>query len=158
MRDDPFFPNRLGMRSLQEALDANSPLDLVILQLGCNDLKHMFGLTAGMIAYSVEQLVMEAKKSYYGYPAPQILVIVPHPAHPRIGEMIFGFSFGPDAYWKSCEFSKWYSEMAARQGVALLDCAELNFELNELDGLHYSKADHKKLADAAYAKVLEILG
>ena len=157
MLDDPFFPNRLGMKGLQVALDANAPLDLVIIKLGCNDLKHVFNLTAGMIAYSVEQLVLEAKKCYYGYPAPKILVIAPHPTHPKIGEMIFGFSFGPDAYKKSLEFSKWYGEMAARQNVAFLDCAPLDFELNELDGLHYSKADHLELANAAYEKVKEIL-
>ena len=158
MLDDPYFPNRMGMRSLQVALDANAPLDLVILQLGVNDLKHMFCLTAGMIAYSVEQLVAEAKKRHYGYPAPKVLVIAPHPTHPRIGEMIFGFSFGPDAYEKSLGFSKWYSEMAARQNVDFLDLAPLHFELNELDGLHYAKADHKKLAEAAHLKVREIFG
>lgn len=158
MIDDPYFPNRMGLKSLQETLDANAPLDLVIIKLGCNELKHMFNRTAGMIAHGVEMLVKEAKNPLYGYPAPKILVISPHPTHPRIGEMLFGFSFGPEAYAKSCEFSKWYSALAERQGAAFLDCAELQFELNELDGLHYSRKDHEKLAEAAYKKVLEILG
>jgi len=158
MLPDPYSPNRTGLPSLQVALDANAPLDLVILQLGCNELKHMFGLTAGMIAYGVEKLVMEAKNSCYGYPAPRVLVIAPHPVHPGIAKMMFGFSFGPEAYAKSMEFSKWYGEMASRQGVEFLDCAPLHFELNEQDGLHYSKGDHQKLADAAVQKVQSILG
>ena len=33
----------------------------------------------------------------------------------------------------------------------------LNFELNTLDDLHYSKADHAKLADAAAKKIREML-
>ena len=158
MMHDPYFPERTGLPGLQVALDANAPLDLVIIQLGCNELKHMFNLTAGMIAFGVEKLVTEAKRSFYGYPPPQILVIAPHPAHPGISEMIFGFSFGPEAYAKSLEFSRWYGEMAIRQGVEFLDCAPLHFELNELDGLHYSRSDHQKLADAALQKVRGILG
>ena len=157
MARDPYFAYRTGLPSLQVALDANAPLDLVILQLGCNELKHMFGLTAGMIAFGVEKLVIEAKSSYYGYPAPRVLVVAPHPTHPAIAGMLFGFSFGPEAHAKSLEFSKRYGEMAARQGVEFLDCAPLRFELNELDGLHYSKGDHQKLADAAAQKVLHML-
>jgi len=98
----------------------------------------MFALTAGMIAFGVEKLVLEAKKSFYGYPVPRILVIAPHPTHAKISEMIFGFSFGPEAHAKSVGFSKAYGEMAVRQGVEFLDCAPLQFELNEMDGLHYS--------------------
>jgi len=158
MMADPYFPNRMGLPSLQVALDANAPLDLVAIKLGCNELKHMFGLTAGMIAFGVEQLVLEAKKNHYGYPAPRVLIIAPHPTHPGISEMIFGFSFGTEAHAKSLEFSKWYGEMAVRQGVEFLDCAPLHFELNELDGLHYSKGDHQKLAEAALQKVQSMLG
>lgn len=158
MQDDPYFPNRNGLKGLQVALDANAPLDLVVIQIGCNELKHMFNLTAGMIAFGAEKLVQECKNPQYGYPVPKVLVISPAPTHPNIGEMIFGFSFGPDAYRKSCEFGKWYGEMAERNGCGFIDCAELNFEINTLDGLHYSKADHAKLAPVVTAKIREMLG
>lgn len=157
MVEDPYFPNRLGLKSLQVALDANAPLDLVVLQMGCNELKHMFNLTAGMIAFGVEHLVQACQASYYAYPAPKVLLIAPHPTHPRIGEMIFGFSFGPDAYAKSLELGKEYRAVAERNGCGFIDCAELGFELNELDGLHYSKADHAKLAPVVADRVREML-
>ena len=38
-----------------------APLDLVVIQLGCNELKHMFNLSTGMIARGVERLVQECK-------------------------------------------------------------------------------------------------
>ena len=157
MQEDPYFANRHGLKSLQVALDANAPLDLVVIQMGCNELKHMFNLTAGMIAFGVEHLVNACKASYYNYPAPKVLVIAPHPTHPKIGEMIYGFSFGPDAYAKSCEFGKLYADLAKRHGCGFVDCAPLNFELNELDGLHYSKADHAKLAPVVAEKIREML-
>ena len=72
--------------------------------------------------------------------------------------MIFGFSFGPLAYEKSMELGKLYKEIAARYGCEFIDCAELDFEINTLDGLHYSKADHAKLAVAVTTKVREMLG
>jgi len=54
--------------------------------------------------------------------------------------------------------SLWHGKTAARQGVEFLDCAPLHFELNELDGLHYSKGDHQKLALAARQMVQSMLG
>ena len=156
--DDPYFPLRHGLNSLKVALDANAPLDLVVIQMGCNELKHMFNRTAGMIAFGVEQLVNACKEQYYGYPAPKVLIIAPAPTHPDIYKMIFGFSFGPDAYAKSCQFSKEYAAIAERHGCGFVDCAPLNFEINTLDGLHYSKADHAKLAPVVAEKIKEMLG
>ncbi|MCI6040921.1 MAG: GDSL-type esterase/lipase family protein [Clostridiales bacterium] len=157
IHEDPYFPNRMGLKSLQVALDANAPLDLVVLQMGCNELKHMFNLTAGMIAFGVEQLVQACKASYYNYPAPKVLVIAPAPTHPEIEQMIFGFSFGPDAYAKSLQFSREYRAMAERNDCGFVDCAPLHFELKTLDGLHYSKGDHAKLASVVAEKVCEML-
>ena len=158
MREDPYAPLRLGMNSLLVALDANAPLDLVVLQMGCNELKHIFNLSAGMIAYGVEKLVKACQVSYYGYPAPKVLLVVPAPTHPDIGSMIFGFSFGPDAYAKSLRFSDEYGAVARRNGCELIDCAALDFDLNTLDGLHYAKADHAKLAVAVAGKIRDMLG
>jgi len=158
MRDDPYFPHRHGLDSLEVALDAQAPLDLVIIQMGVNELKHMFNLTAGMIAFGVEKLVAAAQKSYYNYPVPKILLIAPAPVHKDIYDMIFGFSYGPLAYEKSMEFGKLYKDVADRYGCEFIDCAELDFDINTLDGLHYSKADHAKLAKVVTEKIKEMLG
>ncbi len=158
MWDDPYFENRHGLTGLKTALDAHAPLDLVVLQLGCNELKHMFNLTAGMIACGMEKLVAACLTPYYGYPVPKVLLIAPHPTHPKIGEMLYGFNFGPEAYEKSVQLGEKYRAIAEKYGCGFLDCAELGFELNEIDGLHYSKADHAKLADAAAVKIKEMLG
>lgn len=158
MREDPYFPHRHGLSSLETALDAQAPLDLVVLQIGCNELKHMFNLTAGMISFGMEKMVTAIEQSYYRYPVPKILLIAPAPVHPGIYNMIYGFSFGPDAYKKSMEFGELYKDVAERHGCEFINCADLNFELNTLDGLHYSRADHEKLANAVAPKIKEMLG
>lgn len=158
MQDDPYNPRRLGIYSLQVALDAQAPLDLVVIQMGCNELKHAFNLTSGMIAYGVEQLVAAAQTSFYKYPIPKILLIAPAPTHKDIDKMLFGFVFGPEAYGKSLELGKLYQDVAERRGCEFINCADLDFELNELDGLHYSKADHAKLGAAVTEKIRQMLG
>ena len=157
MREDPYSPHRLGIASLEEALDVNAPLDLVVIHLGVNELKHFFNLSAGMIAYGLEKLVQASKVSYYGYPAPAVLIIAPPPVRPDIDKAIFGFSFGPLAHGKSLELGALYSEVANRYDCGFLDCASLNFSICALDGLHYSREDHAKLGQAAAEKIAEML-
>ena len=157
MHDDPYFPHRLGLHSLEEALDANAPLDLVIFQLGVNELKHMFNLTAGMISYGMEKLVRTAQTSYYDYPVPKVLLIAPHPAFEEIADGRLGFTYGPLAHSKSLELAGLYRNVAERNSCAFLDCGQLDFSLNTLDGFHYSRQDHKKLAGEVKDIVLEII-
>jgi lysophospholipase L1-like esterase len=158
MNEDPYFPHRLGITSLEEALDSNAPLDMVVLMLGVNELKHMFNLSADMISFGLEKLVVAVKCPYYGYPEPKILIISPAPVHPDINSCIFGFSFGPQAYAKSCEFSHLYSDVAERYACGYIDGASLGLTLNLADGLHYNREDHAKLGEKAAEKIKEMLG
>ena len=157
MHDDPYSPHRHGQHSLEEALDANAPLDLVIIQLGVNDLKHMFNLTAGMISYGMEKLVRIALTSYYGYPVPKVLLIAPHPVFEEIADGRFGFIYGPLAHSKSLELAGLYRKVAERNRCAFFDCGQLDFSLNTLDGFHYSRQDHAKLAGELKDIVIEII-
>lgn len=109
LQEDPYFPHRRGLDALEMALDAYAPLDLVILHLGVNELKHIFNLSAKMIAFGMEILVTAAQTSYYGYPAPKVLLIAPPPVRSDIYQMVFGFSYGPDAYAKSCQLGEAYA-------------------------------------------------
>ena len=146
--DDPFFPGRRGIDSLKIALDAHAPLDLVILALGCNELKSMFNLSAGMITYGMELLVNEAQKSYYGYPVPKVMIIAPSPVPDEISNALFGANFGKSSGPVSRELGPLYRELAERKHCLFLDCGKLHLELNEIDMLHYSANDHQKIAHA----------
>ena len=158
MWDDPYMPGRNGLQGLRMALDANAPLDLVVMQLGCNELKDFFNLSAAMIARGMETLVRECKVPYYGYPLPKILLIAPAPTHPDIAAIRKGASFGPAAYPKSLELGGLYKAIAEKHGCGFIDCGELGFEINTVDGLHYSCADHAKLAPIVAEKIKEMLG
>lgn len=157
VRDDPYFPKRQGLDSLLVALEVNAPLDLVVLHIGVNELKAMFGLSAGMIAAGAEKLAQAAKTACYGYPAPKVLLVAPPPTAHNVGELLYGDSFGPDAYAKSLLLGAAYEAVARRNACGFLDAGTLGFSLNPLDGLHYCRDDHAKLAAAVADKAREML-
>ena len=157
IQEDPYYPGRRGIDGLRLALDINAPLDLVVLKLGCNELKCFFDLNAEMIAYGMEKLIKECRVPYYNYPAPKVLLIAPAPTHPDIGKLRLKARFSDDAYIRSLEFGKYYRQAAERNGCGFIDCGELGFEINPVDGLHYSKADHAKLAPIAAEKIRSML-
>ena len=157
MNEDPYFPHRLGIASLEETLDANAPLDLVIIMLGINETKRHFNLSAGMITLGLEKLIIAAKQRFYDYPEPKVLVISPAPVRSNIDACIFGYSFGNEAYGKSCEFSKLYGETAKRFNCGFIDGASLNLAISPIDGLHYTREDHFKLGTKAAEKIREML-
>ncbi len=156
-RDDPYRENRNGLQGLLAALDAHAPLDLVVLHLGCNELKDYFNESAEMIADGMERLVRECAVPYYGYPAPKVLLIAPAPTHPDIALMRSGSRFGPQSYKKSLELGKLYQDIARNHHCGFIDCGMLGFEINTVDGLHYSRADHARLAPVAAAKIREMV-
>ena len=68
-----------------------------------------------------------------------------------------GIRFGPEAYPQSLELGRLYRKIAERYHCGFIDCGELGFEINTVDGLHYSRADHARLAQSAAAKIREML-
>lgn len=151
--DDPLSPNHMGLRHLEIALELHAPVDVLVLMIGTNEIREMFGMSAAMIACSAERLVALAKRPASGYPARRIIAVAPPPMHPRVFEMQFGFMFGRDAYEKSLGLSAAYRDMSNRQGVEFFDCAPLNFELNEIDGVHFSPEDIRRFAGAICQKI-----
>ena len=91
--------------------------------------------------------------AYFAKPASEGLVLT---GHDHSGGA--GASSEMEAYRKSLELGRLYRAVAERQGCGFIDCGELGFEINAVDGLHYSKADHAKLAPLAAAKIREMLG
>jgi lysophospholipase L1-like esterase len=156
--NDKFFPNRVGLDQLETSIDAHAPLDLIILALGCNELKQQFALGVGMIAYGLERLILTAKQSIYGYPVPQIIVISPTPTRPDVETGLFGFMFDSKSYEKSCGLPSAYKLIADRYRCGFIDGSLLGLTLHDVDKIHYTRADHAKVGQAAAEKIRETLG
>lgn len=156
--EDPVLPHRRGLDSLEADMEIHAPLDLVVIQLGANEFKTMYARSAGTIAFGMDAMVRTCLAPRYGYPAPKVLLIAPAPVHPDTAKMALGFNYGADAYAKSCAVGEEYRKVAERRGIGFLDAGTLGFELNTVDGVHYSKNDHRKLAHAVADKIREMIG
>ena len=61
VHDDPIEPYRCGADALPPCLMSHAPVDLVILALGCNDLKKRFSVSAFDIAEGAGRLIFLAR-------------------------------------------------------------------------------------------------
>src|SRR4051794_39188438 len=83
--DDPIATGRRGLDYLGPCLLSHAPLDLVVIALGCNDMKGRFNVSASEIAQGAERLVALALACGSGPSggSPGVLLVAP----PRIAKL-----------------------------------------------------------------------
>jgi len=156
VHDDPMEEIcKNGARHLPVVLQSQAPIDLVILMLGTNDLKHYFNQTALSIAHGAGVLVDRILASGAGSgpdSSPQVLLVSP-PAVAE-GPCCFGpiFEGGPA---KSLEFPSAYRAVAEARGIAFLDAAEWA-TCPVPDTIHLDEAGCQSLGKGIAAKLREL--
>ena len=150
--EDPLSPNRNGQQFLPVVLDSHSPLDLVIIMLGTNDLKIHFNLTSYSIAQGAAKLV-EVCKTHQ--PAiPHILLV--SPPHVRTtGNKEYSIPF-EGAVSKSKDLAAHYRFFSDKLGCHFFDASEAA-EASPLDGVHLDEEAHRKLGLKLFSESKKIL-
>ena len=146
VHDDPLEgAHKNGLTVLPAILESHTPLDLVIVKLGTNDLKARFNLPAQDIAFGAGKLIECIRRLV---PAAAVLLIAPPPIVETgcLAEM-----FGGGAA-KSARFASLMADEARRQGAALLD-AGAHIAVAPVDGIHYDIAAHHILGRAVAAEI-----
>jgi lysophospholipase L1-like esterase len=154
VHDDPIEPYRCGADALPPCLMSHAPVDLVILALGCNDLKKRFSLSAFDIAEGAARLIFLAR-AYGETPdggAPKMLLIAPPPIA-KLSAYAEMFEGGAE---KSRLLGERYRAVAEREGVAFLDAGAV-IRCSDLDGIHYEADQHELLAMSAAKAVRSAL-
>lgn len=142
-----------GQRHLPIALRSHRPLDLVILMLGTNDLKHRFGLLPRDIAAGAAQLGRMVETYDYGpgYPIPRVMLVSPILIGNGVENSPFsGFSAGAAA--ASRRLAPLYRAHAEAHGWLYLDAASAAGP-SDLDQLHLEACGHRALAEAVEAVI-----
>ena len=143
--EDPIEPGRCGIDYLMPCLLSHAPLDLVIISLGCNDMKKRFSATPGDIAGGAERLVETAlqTRTAAGGQMPKVLLVAPPPTAKLTGfaEMFEG------AAEKSRLLAARYSMVAKGMEVAFLDAGSV-IHCSDRDGIHYDVDQHERLGVA----------
>ncbi|RYG86825.1 MAG: hydrolase [Alphaproteobacteria bacterium] len=143
LRDDPIEgEHKNGLRALPVCLESHMPLDLVILMLGTNDLKHRFTATPSDISESIEVLINTIKRSEAG-PAgaePAIIAVAPAPMQEVdwLAEMFLGGAA------KSLRLPELLRGVAKRTGTGFVDAGAF-VESSAVDGIHLDSDAHRIL-------------
>lgn len=155
--DDPEDNWRNGLDYLKPCLNSHKPVDIVIMMLGSNDLKKVFGLSAKEVANGAETLVkviVEFTELKQGF-VPKIILVSP----PIIGDDIekseFGYAFDKTAITRSKEFSREYKGVSDRNGCIFFDAAA-SVESSKEDSLHLTEDSHAKFAEDLSKVILSL--
>ena len=153
VHDDPFAASRNAKPVLPALLESHKPLDLVILMLGTNDLKAVFGVSPGEIATGVQVLARMILASDSGIAArpPKLLLMCPPVIldNSHLPDIAAKF---PNAPEQSRDLPRCYEALAAALGCAYLNTQTL-IEPSPVDGIHLNAAAHEKLGVAVAEKV-----
>lgn len=151
--EDPVEGDKCGRAHLPVCLESHAPLDLVILMLGTNDLKARFHATCADIALGAERLVRMILRADNGRRAqpPQILLAAP----PLINRTTFLGEVCGDRRADSERLGALYRAVAERNGVEFIDIAGVAGP-SPLDGLHFDREAHSRVATAFAEKVRQI--
>ena len=149
--EDDLEQNKNGRKALPVILASHKPIDLVVLMLGTNDLKHRFHLLPCDIAAGAAELVGEIRRYPYGdaYPTPEILLVSPILLGEDVEHSIYT-GFTRDGYERSKQLSPWFKKAADTLGCLFLNAAEVSGP-SPRDQLHMEADDHKALAAAICA-------
>jgi lysophospholipase L1-like esterase len=143
--DDPIHPHMNGLAYLPVSLATHSPLELVVLALGTNDLFLPTRMSAEAAARGAAALVECVRSSGAGHDgrSPEVLVLVPAPFGP-LGKWE---PDSPHGFDESRRFSETFRIVAEREAFRLLDLSEVT-AVSRLDGVHFDEDGHRAIAGA----------
>lgn len=153
--DDPVEGvHKNGRRHLLPCLESHSPLDLVIIMLGTNDLKSRFSLAAHDIALAAGALVDDvlALKKRQQPEAVKVLLVSPAPLA-RLDLLADMFEGGAE---KSRLLAPYFEAEALARGVAYFDAGTVVCS-SDVDGIHLDADAQRALGRALAIKVRELI-
>lgn len=139
-----------GSRSLPAALARETPLDLLIVMLGTNNLRSDLGRTPEAIARGLHTLIAQTRDVGHGvattYTPPKLLVVIPPPLGDVSATPLRAFFGGMEA--KSHALAPAVRRALAGVDMRIFDAAEATGALAGVDGVHLTAAQHAMLGQA----------
>ncbi len=153
--DDPFKDGRNASKYLSQAVEINSPLELVILMLGTNDFQSTHNNNASLSAQGIVKLINIIKSAPIepNMPSPEILVIAPPKITIAKGTIKNKFI---DANKRCTNFSNELEIISKENFVHFLNADNIVKVSNE-DGVHLDEPQHQTLAEAVTNMISTIL-
>ncbi|MDI3326801.1 SGNH/GDSL hydrolase family protein [Pontibacterium granulatum] len=153
--EDPFKAGRNGQEGLAQTIEKHSPLALVIIMLGNNDLQSMHTHTAWHVAQGIASLIDEVRNAPIepGMPQPPILVVCPPVIQSPKGPIADKFVGAEE---KAVGLAREMRNVAATKEVHFFDAATVT-STSPVDGVHLDADQHFALGRALVDVVDPIL-
>ena len=146
-----FRPFRSAMDLLSVLIETNSPLDLIIVMLGTNDLKTNFNQSSEMIAKNM-RLVCESIIDNDYFQSKSIILVSPTHINEESPNLLDSFIGTTQA---SQSFSNSYRKISDDLDLYFLDASE-SVKTNKIDGLHWNAMQHSDFANSLYNKIKKV--
>ena len=136
--DDPIDgPHLNGLTILPAILNTHKPIDLLVLMLGTNDIKHRMSARANEVANGVQRLVKEARNSET---CADILIVAPVPIQ-EIGSLTEEFA---GAEQRQIGTAEKLAQVAAAWGCGFFDAGTVA-QVDPIDGVHMNAENIAKI-------------
>lgn len=147
---DELRPGRRGVEILPVLLESHNPLDLVIVMLGTNDCKTVYGASAEVIGKGIEKIVRQIKSI-----APQAEILLISPI--LLGENVWKPEYDPEFSIESVQVSKKlkavYKKIAEKNNCMFLAASDIA-QPSEVDQEHLDAKGHEELANGIYERII----
>ena len=154
----PDLSGRSGTSYILPCLYSHSPLDLVILNIGINDIKVIFDRSMMEISNGMAEIIDLIRSTSYGpdmQGQPQILLLSPSALiHEGYVDQNNESAF-KGGMEKSLLFNDYYKKIALDRDCHYLDLQAV-VSYSKIDGLHYDKRGHAVVASSVASKINEI--
>lgn len=151
--EDPLREGRRGTALLPTLLETHEGIDAVILMLGTNDCKTVFGASAEVIGMGITRLLEQIQR--YA-PKARVLLISPIYLGEKVWQKGFDQEFSPDSVKVSKELEKVYQRIAREKQVEFLPAAAY-VSCCVADQEHMNAQGHQIFASVVYEKLSKML-
>lgn len=150
VHDDPVEGGkRSGIDVLPAVLMSHTPLDLLVILLGTNDLKTRFSVTALELAHSVRRLVTEARVYV---PDLDVMLLAPIPVI-ETGSLVEVFA---GAETRQAGLTGKLEAIARDNACGFVDLGKIG-RVSPVDGVHWSAETHADVGRAMAQEVTQYL-
>lgn len=141
--EDPLRKGRNGAELLPVLLEAHAPLDAIVLMLGTNDCKTVYGVSAQVIGQGINRLIDQIRT--YA-PEAKILLISPIYLGEKVWQEGYDREFSKESVSVSKELEPVYEKIAAERKISFMKASSCAC-CCDTDQQHMNAHGHKIFAD-----------
>lgn len=151
--DDPVENRLSGIAYFAPCIATHSPLDLIVIMLGTNDMKRKFAVGPKSCAFGLKRYLHALQSTPMVGAKPRILLAAPPVIEKDYkNNPLFFDMFGTDAYEQSLGFADEY-EIFARENHLDYFNAAAYVKASSIDGIHLSPENHRILGEKLAEKI-----